>query len=146
MVHPDVHSIIVHPGAADLVFAPTGGGFYRSADGGAVWERIYPACYCRAVWVDPKDPDHIILGPADSVDRNGRVEQSRDGGRSWQLASAGLDTPWPHHMVERFLQIGDELIAVLSNGELIAADLESLEWQRVLTKVKEVTAVTSIGE
>jgi photosystem II stability/assembly factor-like uncharacterized protein len=141
LVHPDVHSIGVHPDSADLVFAPTGGGFYRSVDGGAVWERIYPACYCRAVWVDPKDPNHISLGPADSVDRNGRVEQSRDGGRTWQLASSGLETPWPRHMVERFLQVGDELLAVLSNGELIAADFESHEWQRVLPEVKDVTAV-----
>jgi hypothetical protein len=98
------------------------------------------------VWVDPGDPDHLILGPADSVDRNGRIEQSRDGGRSWQAASNGLEVPWPRHMVERFLQVGDELMGVLSNGELIAADLESLEWQRVLPGVKDVTSVAVIRD
>ena len=29
-VYPDVHSIDVHPSSPDRVFAPTGGGFYRS--------------------------------------------------------------------------------------------------------------------
>lgn len=141
MIHPDVHSITVHPSSAELVFAPTGGGFFRSEDGGAVWERIYPACYCRAVWIDPIDPDHIILGPADSVDRNGRIEQSLDGGCTWQLASSGLETPWPRHMVERFLQGGDELLAVLSNGELYAADLSTLAWYPILADEVGISAV-----
>ena len=141
MIHPDVHSITVHPSSAELVFAPTGGGFFRSEDGGAVWERIYPACYCRAVWIDPIDPDHIILGPADSVDRNGRIEQSRDGGRTWQTASSGLETPWPRHMVERFLQVGGELLAVLSNGELYAADLSTLAWYHILADEVGISAV-----
>jgi len=29
-IYPDVHSIFVHPFLPNLVFAPTGGGFYRS--------------------------------------------------------------------------------------------------------------------
>jgi photosystem II stability/assembly factor-like uncharacterized protein len=130
LVHPDVHSIAVHPTSPDLVFAPTGGGFYRSGDGGATWERLY-ACYCRAAWLDPTDPDHLILGPADSVDRNGRIEATRDGGRTWTVASFGLDVPWRRHMVERFVQIGDELLAVLSNGDLYGASLARLDWRQL---------------
>ena len=141
LVHPDVHSIIVHPSSADLVFAPTGAGFFRSADGGVVWERIYPPCYCRAVWVDPVDAEHLVLGPADSVDRQGRIEQSHDGGKTWQAASTGLHTPWPRHMVERFLQVGNDLLAVLSNGELICASIHSLQWERILPDMNNVTAV-----
>jgi hypothetical protein len=49
-------------------------------------------------------------------------------------------------MVERFLQVGDELLAVLSSGELYAADLKSLEWQRVLPEVKDVTAVAIVRD
>ncbi len=63
-VHPDVHSIEIHPTSADMVYAPTGGGFYRSWDSGATWTQLYH-CYCRAVWVDPDNPEHIILGPAE---------------------------------------------------------------------------------
>jgi photosystem II stability/assembly factor-like uncharacterized protein len=140
-LHPDVHSIAVHPSSPDLVFAPTGGGFYHSANGGETWARLY-ACYCRAAWLDPADPDHLILGPADSVDWNGRVEETRDGGRTWRPASTGLDAPWRRHMVERFVQVGDDLIAVLSNGELFGAPLATLEWQPLLPDIKGVNAAT----
>jgi photosystem II stability/assembly factor-like uncharacterized protein len=140
-VHSDVHSIAVHPSSSDLVYAPTGGGFYRSMDGGATWSLSYKGCYCRAVWVDPGDSEHMILGPADGVDRNGRIEESHDGGQNWVPANAGLEVPWRSHMVERFAQVGDELFAVLSNGELLAAPIESLHWQAIMPELKGVAAV-----
>jgi photosystem II stability/assembly factor-like uncharacterized protein len=143
-VHPDVHSLQVHASSRDLVYAPTGGGFYRSWDGSKTWELRY-RCYCRAVWVDPIDPDHLVLGPADGVDSNGRIESSLDGGRTWRGASSGLDTPWRRHMVERFTQVGNELMAVLSDGELLSATVDVLEWRAILREVSGVNAVTSIG-
>lgn len=139
-VHPDVHSVEVHPSSPDLVFAATGGGLYRSRDGGQEWECLY-RCYCRAVWLDPADPDHLILGPAAFVDREGRIEESHDGGRSWRDAGEGQETPWRRHMVERFAQAGDELLAVLSNGELLAAPLQSLTWRRIVPEAGRVSAV-----
>ena len=143
-IYPDVHSIHVHPSSPDLVFAPTGGGFYRSSDGGKTWDYLYE-CYCRAMWADPSDPAHLILGPADWVDSNGRIDETHDGGQTWQSASTGLKVPWRRHMVERFTQVDNELFAVLSNGELLSAPLTSLEWQRVLPDVKNVNAVTAMG-
>jgi photosystem II stability/assembly factor-like uncharacterized protein len=140
-VHSDVHSIEVHPVSPDLVAAPTGGGFFLSSDGGSTWENLFRNCYCRATWLDPTDPNHVILGPADFVDRNGRIEQTHDGGHTWQLASVGLDVPWRHHMVERFTQVGDELLAILSNGDLLSANLSDLKWQQILPEVKDVNAV-----
>jgi len=144
-IYPDVHSIEVHPSSPDLVYAPTGGGFYRSYDGGKTWKLLYE-CYCRAMWVDPLDSDHLILSPADGVDRNGRIETSHDGGQSWSLASNGLQVPWRRGMVERFLQADDELLAVLSIGELLVAPLATLEWQRILSEIETVNAVAFIKE
>ena len=139
-VHPDVHSVAVHPRSPDLVLAPTGGGFYRTEDGGTSWTQLY-GTYCRAVWADPSDAASLILGPADSVDRNGRIEMSKDGGRTWRDASQGLDTPWSRYMVNRFVQVDYELLAVLSNGELLSAPLESLQWTRILPGAGRVLAV-----
>lgn len=141
-VYPDVHSIEVHPTSPDLAFAPTGGGFYRSRDGGRTWELLYD-CYCRAVWIDPADPDRMILGPADGVAQAGRIEETRDGGVTWQNVSRGLPVPWQNHMVERFVQVVDELFAVLSNGELSVAALATLEWQPVLPDIRSITALTA---
>jgi photosystem II stability/assembly factor-like uncharacterized protein len=140
LIQPDVHSVVVHPSSPDLVFAPTGGGFYRSMDGGATWELFYD-CYCRACWSDPQDSQRIILGPADGVDRNGRIELTEDGGRHWSLASDGLEVPWSQTMVERFVHAGGELIAVLSNGRVYASSATRLQWRPFLETVQGVTAV-----
>jgi photosystem II stability/assembly factor-like uncharacterized protein len=139
-VHADVHSLEVHPSSPDRVYAPTGGGFYTSSDGGATWQFRYD-CYCRAAWIDPADADHIILGPADGVDRNGRIESSYDGGRTWQPAATGLKVPWPGHMVERFGQVDQELLALLSNGHLLTSPLNDLKWQQIMSEVSDINAV-----
>ena len=144
-IYPDVHSISVHPSSADLVYAPTGGGFYRSYDGGKTWKLHYE-CYCRTVWVDPLDPDYLILSPADDVDRNGRIEASHDGGQSWLLASNGLNVPWRRGMVERFVQANNDLLAVLSNGQLLNASLSTLEWQRILPDIPDVNMVATLAD
>jgi photosystem II stability/assembly factor-like uncharacterized protein len=144
-IYPDIHSIQVHSSSPDLIDASTGGGFYRSADGGRTWRLLYD-CYCRSAWTDPSDSAHVILGPADYVDSQGRIEETRDGGRTWTAASHGLKVPWRRHMVERFTQIGSDLLAVLSNGELWAAPLANLEWQRLLSEVRDVNAVTIMAD
>jgi photosystem II stability/assembly factor-like uncharacterized protein len=142
-IHPDVHSVNVHPSSPDRVTAPTGGGLYRSTDGGSHWTRLYQ-CYCRAAWLDPDDHDHLIFGPADSVDAGGRIEESLDGGRNWRFASPGLDVPWRRHMVERFEQMGNEVLVVLSNGHLVAATLSDLAWHRILPDVPDISAVAAL--
>jgi photosystem II stability/assembly factor-like uncharacterized protein len=140
LIHPDVHSIAVHPSSPDLVFAPTGGGFYRSTDGGTTWELLYD-CYCRACWLDPQEPQRIILGPADGVDRSGRIELTEDGGGHWSPASAGLEVPWPRTMVERFASVGGEVVAVLSDGRLYSSSTSRLQWRPILETVRGVAAV-----
>lgn len=146
-VYPDVHAIYVHPTSPEQVSAATGGGFYRSSDGGKTWNLRYD-CYVRAAWLDPADAQHIILGPADRVDALGRIEQSHDGGETWELASHGLKVPWRKTMVEHFAgnagPEGAELFAVLSNGELLAAPLATLAWQRVAAEVEGINGVTGI--
>jgi len=142
-IHADVHSVTVHPSSADVVFAPTGGGLYASPDGGEAWTNLYE-CYCRAVWVDPGDPEHLILGPADGVDSNGRIEESPDGGKTWHDAAGPLHIPWRDHMVDRFTQVGEELMGVLSNGEVIASPLASWAWRPLSDKAGRVLAVAPL--
>ncbi len=139
-VHPDVHSIAVHPESADFIAAPTGGGFYLSKDGGAAWENLYADCYCRAMWWGADDPEHMLLGAAEWVDRNGSIVETFDGGLTWQESVKGLVVPWSRHMVERFLQVGDHLLAILSNGELLVAELGRLEWWQLLPELQDVNA------
>lgn len=139
-IHPDVHSVETHPDSDEMVVAPTGGGFFVSEDGGVNWVNHYPNSYCRAMWWDPGDINHMLLGNADWVDRNGRIEESRNRGLSWQPASDGLDIPWGKYMVERFTQVGNELLAILSNGEVWSSNLEDISWHRILPEVRDVKA------
>ena len=142
MIHPDVHSISVHPSSSDIVTAATGGGLYRSIDGGITWKCIY-RCYIRAAWVDPQDVRHIIAGPADGVSRNGRIEETHDGGQGWQPAAKGINGPWPRHMVERFYQHDINLFAILSNGELWTRPSGQTVWQRILAEVSGIQAMAA---
>jgi photosystem II stability/assembly factor-like uncharacterized protein len=143
-IHSDVHSIAVRPGSPERVYAPTGGGMYASQDGGRTWALIYAGCYCRAVWLDPMIQGHLLLGPADGVDYNGRIEESFDDGQSWQLASTGLSVPWVRTMVERFTAVGQELFAILSNGQVWVGSSPQFAWQPALTSLPLVNAITSM--
>lgn len=146
-VHSDVHSIEVHPTSPDAVLAATNAGLYRSHDGGHTWLNLYPRHYCRALWVDPHNVDHLILGPADGVDRNGRIVETTDGGQSWHDISTGLPTPWPRQMVERLTQIGEALFAVLSGGALLMTSLGQPDaWQEILPATAAAQAVTAMVE
>ncbi|MFW5713361.1 MAG: WD40/YVTN/BNR-like repeat-containing protein [Brevefilum sp.] len=136
-IHPDVHSVATHASSGDLLFAPTGGGFYISEDGGESWDLKYQA-YCRAVWVDPEDPKHMLLGPADGVGRGGRIERTTDGGESWELLMDNLVEKWPEAMVERFVASEDEIFAILSNGKVITTQRNDFSWQYLLPGIANV--------
>ena len=45
-------------------------------------------------------------------------------------------------MVERFVPHDDELFALLSNGELLEASLDTLEWRQILRDVSHIRALT----
>ena len=61
-------------------------------------------------------------------------------------ASSGMETPWQRHMVERFTQVGDELLAVLSNGSVISSPIESFNWKEIFPEANGAAAVTEMHE
>jgi hypothetical protein len=144
-IHPDVHSVATHTRSPDLVYAPTGGGLYVSVDGGRWWDLVYANCYCRAIWVDPADADHWLLGPADGVDRWGRIEETLDAGKSWQPRMAGTEAPWSRHMVERFVHLAPELWAVLSNGQALVARPGEWFWEPAFPGKPQIRSLTSMA-
>ncbi len=143
-LHPDLHDVAIHQESPNLVYAATMRGLYCSDDGGKKWLHIYADCYIRALWLDPKHPHHIILGPADAVSVNGQIEESHDGGYSWTIAANGLTVPWRRAVVERFVQADDELLAIVSDGRLFAAPLSALRWQHILADRPFVLAAAAV--
>lgn len=138
-LHPDVHSIELHP-SLPRIYAATGGGLYLSKNGGNTWALLYK-CYCRAIWIDPENPKHLILGSADSVNQGGRIEETFNSGKTWKPRSDGLEIPWKNYMVDRFYQTDYELFAILSNGSLISTSLKRIRWQAVLSSIKGIKAL-----
>lgn len=140
-IHPDVHTIHVHPSSPNMLLACCGGGLYRSENGGDRWEQLY-SCYCRAAWWNPDDPNHIIFGPADGVSENGRIELTHDGGSTWTPASRDLSTPWPRRMLERVLVRSDNLFGILSDGTMLQSKRDSLEWHIIMGDEPPINAAS----
>jgi photosystem II stability/assembly factor-like uncharacterized protein len=142
LIHPDVHSIEVHPSSHNLLYAPTGGGFYRSQNGGVSWQGTYLNCYVRAVWVNPENSEEMVLGPAENASgKNGRIEYSTDGGQTWQRVTE----PQNRNMVERFVPVGHNLVAVMSNGELWHTPLPEQNWTTILPQDTKINAACQIA-
>ncbi len=85
------------------------------------------------------DGTAVLVGSTDGMAR------SDDGGATWHAADDGLDGPWPEHMVERFLTVGEQLVAVLSNGHVIALPRDRLRWRRILPEVEDAAAAAVSG-
>ena len=142
-IDPEVHSVATHAASKDLVLAPTGGGFYISEDGGAHWSLKYD-CYVRAVWLDPVNATHMLLGPADGVGKGGRIEHSTDGGETWHLVMDQIEDKWPNAMVERFFAAENEIYAILSNGKILVARIGEFAWQYLLPDISNVNMLTLV--
>jgi photosystem II stability/assembly factor-like uncharacterized protein len=137
--HPDVHALSGHPAHPQRVYAATGGGRYRSFDGGEHWELVGDG-YTRAVWVDPDRPTVILSGPARYVGAMGRIERSTDAGDTWALASDGLQVPMKD-MVESFVTAGSHALALTSDGALYTARRGVWMWRALDLGLPPVRAV-----
>ena len=143
-IHADVHRVYIHQKSKNTVVAPTGGGLYLSEDGADTWDLINPS-YCRAAWSPSDNWNEIIFGPADGPDRNGRILRTTDGGKHWEQADAGLDTPLNRTMVEHLIPVGEELFAVLSNGHLIVSQKNDIHWKSVLPSAKGIRSIAVLS-
>ncbi len=127
-VHPDVHAVFAYPPQASTILAVTGGGLFRTQNRGETWENLY-RCYCRELWINPDRPDHWVFGPAEGVDYNGRLVQSHNAGQDWYLMDCELEQPFADTMAELFVHSKENLFCVLSDGRVLYAESEKLEWK-----------------
>ncbi len=80
-----VRSLAVDPSDPDTLYAVTGGGVYKTADGGGTWTWVAlpSSCCVGAVAVDPARPSRVLAGV------RGSLELSEDRGRTWTEVLSG---------------------------------------------------------
>ncbi|HEX5416547.1 MAG TPA: hypothetical protein VFZ25_12830 [Chloroflexota bacterium] len=135
-VNEDVHQLVVDAAGGAILFAATGGGVFRSWDGGKTWESVL-AEYTRTIAVQPGGTQILFAGPALQVGHLGRIVRSPDAGSTWEAWSEGLAVPLPD-MVEHFAihpgKLDDlgGLFAVLGSGDLYHCDLDRADWVPII--------------
>jgi len=120
---------------SDNLYIGTTNGVFTARRESEGWHKVEGSLSAHFVTSVAACEGFILVGTKDGIWR------SVDGGRNWNLASKGLDLPWPQHMVERFCQSNEELIAVLSNGELWSTELEAIEWHHILPDIEGITSI-----
>jgi photosystem II stability/assembly factor-like uncharacterized protein len=99
----DVSTLAIDPQTPTILYAGTGGGLYKSTDGGDSWTWLdwYPGDagfalpYITSIAVDPRNPIIVYLGTSNHYG----VFKSTDGGASWTAVNDGLvdrygNPPW----------------------------------------------------
>ncbi len=100
---PSPNDLCVHPGDPRVTYAAAWpvrlpdrvvmGGVFKTADGGASWERLpFPGEYVYGVTIDPRQPEVVY---ATAWHRG--VFRSEDGGRTWSRLG-GANFGWPHRV------------------------------------------------
>ena len=102
-VECDVRALAVHPRRPEVLYMGTELGLFRSADGADNWTRLDGPLAGVQVWsvhVPPRRPDTILVGTCPSA-----LFRSDDGGQTWAVAAATVETACPRIMHTRVTTI-----------------------------------------
>lgn len=117
-VECDVRAIAVHPQRPSVLYMGTELGLFRSADGADNWTQVEGPLAGLQVWsihIPPRRPDVILVGTCPSG-----FFRSDDGGATWAVASATVETVCPRILHTRVTTI----VANPDNPDLVWAGVE----------------------
>ncbi|MEL6635556.1 MAG: T9SS type A sorting domain-containing protein [Bacteroidota bacterium] len=78
-----IWDIKVHPTNANLVWAATTDGIYRSTDAGANWEQIHDVLLGTSLLLHPDDPDRLVVAHGNFASPGFGIYTTADGGDTW---------------------------------------------------------------
>ncbi|MCD6352771.1 MAG: hypothetical protein J7M06_00970, partial [Proteobacteria bacterium] len=79
--------VAINPQNSTVVFVGGKNGIFRTNDGGTTWSQLEPDRSCRALALDPENPDVVYAGWYDSELEDTVFSKSIDGGNSWSTHS-----------------------------------------------------------
>ena len=153
-VYKDLHQVTRRPNHPDEIVMATGNGYYLSSDDGKSWSHLtdpaFRSGYPDKLAFNPLDDGQLFMCGADDNPGTWRVlhyahpavMQSRDMGRSWQDASAGL----PKDMVPSIEALsivaskdGVELFGGTTAGEVWHSADGAKSWQCLSDELEAVS-------
>ena len=168
-IDADVHTIVVHPGNSNKLFAATGGhgaregitrgrALYTSEDGGETWSPMatqFEEEYAVPIVMQPGHPDvlfsSVASGPAPFWRRpegaKGRFIGSRDGGRHWEqikLPDERVGQEFPGAIGFDPLD-SDQVYMSTDKGALYHSADGGKRWNRVPVDLAKASELTEIG-
>ncbi len=102
-VECDVRALAVHPERPAVLYMGTELGLFRSVDGADNWVRVAGPLADQQVWavhVPRRRPDVILVGTRPSA-----FYRSDDGGQTWAVAAAAVETACPRILHTRVTTI-----------------------------------------
>jgi photosystem II stability/assembly factor-like uncharacterized protein len=150
----DAHRLVQCPAAPDVFWVQHHNGVFRSTDGAATWQEIDragPSTFGFAVAVHPQDADTAWFVPAQKdevrlpVDSRVVVTRTRDGGRTFDVLSAGLPQHNAFDIVYRHaLDVdpsGQRLVMGSSTGSLWLSENGGDSWTELSAHLPPIYCV-----
>ena len=111
-----VQRVRVHPADADLVWAATTEGVYKSTDGGDTWANVHPVVMAMDVVLRPSDPDWAIASHGDQESAGKGIYRTTDGGASWTQLTDGVPDDFIGKIILDTYPDEDRVIASVGDG------------------------------
>lgn len=148
-LHRDVHTLAVNYYNPKIIFAATGGGIYRTVNGGIQWAQVgneIDLTYAVSVAIHPSKPNITYLGIAMSPPGNqALLYKSEDYGESWSLMHTGLPYPMLKGIRRGSLIVNNEatneVYVGTSNGQIYYSPDEGSTFQLIAETGKTVNAI-----
>lgn len=150
----DAHRVVQCPANPERLWMQHHNGIFRSDDGGQSWlelRDVPPSSFGFAVAVHPSEPGTAWFVPATKDERRFPVDarlvvtRTRDGGRSFEILSAGLPAEPAYDLVYRHaLDVstdGERLAFASTTGSLWVSDDQGDSWQAVSRHLPPVYCV-----
>lgn len=150
-----VHKLLLHPGEDGRLWQQNHCGVYRSDDRGENWDRLegngLPSGFGFPLALDHRRPDTALVvpevGAENRVTPDGRlgVYRTEDGGKSWELAAAGLpEQAWASVMREGMASDSLESPGIYlgtQSGSVFVSSNAGDEWIEAASQLPPVLSV-----